>query len=63
MLITAIPLPWLIAVQFYRVLGVLFLVAYPWQLMPAEFALHAGIADMLIGLTAPLVAYAVIKNL
>lgn len=62
-LITAIPLHWLIAVQFYRVLGVLFLVAYLWQLMPAEFALHTGIGGMLIGLTAPLVAYAVMKNL
>ncbi|HVE96033.1 MAG TPA: hypothetical protein VNA67_03485 [Pseudonocardiaceae bacterium] len=63
MLITAVPLPWLIAVQFYRVLGVLFLVAYLWQLMPAEFALHAGIGDTLIGLTAPLVAYVVMRDL
>lgn len=63
MLITAIPLPPLIAVQLYRVLGMLFLVAYLWQLMPAEFALHAGIGDIVIGLTAPLVAYAVMKNL
>ncbi|MGH3982266.1 MAG: hypothetical protein ACRDST_06170 [Pseudonocardiaceae bacterium] len=63
MLITTIPLPWLIAVQLYRVLGVSFLVAYFWQIMPAEFALHAGIGDTLIGLTAPLVAYAVMKNL
>lgn len=63
MLITAIPLPWLIAVQLYRVLGVSFLVAYLWQLMPAEFELLAGIGDILIGLAAPLVAYAVMKNL
>jgi hypothetical protein len=62
MLITAIPLPWLLAVQLYRVLGVLFLAAYLWQIMPAEFALHAGIGDTVIGLTAPLVAYAVMKN-
>ena len=62
MLVTAIPLPWLIAVQLYRVLGVLFLAAYLRQIMPAEFALHAGIGDTVIGLTAPLVAYAVMKN-
>ncbi|MDQ4012032.1 MAG: hypothetical protein M3228_15375 [Actinomycetota bacterium] len=61
-LVTAIPLHWLIAVQLYRVLGVSFLVAYLWQIMPAEFAVHAGIGDTLVGLTAPLAAYAVMKK-
>lgn len=51
-----IPLHWLVGVQFYRVVGVLFLVSYLQGDLPAEFALPAGIGDVLVGLAAPFVA-------
>jgi hypothetical protein len=57
--IDRIPLQWLVGVQFYRVLGGLFLVAYARDEMPAEFALPAGIGDIAVGLTAVAVAYLV----
>ncbi|MDX6689695.1 MAG: hypothetical protein QOG15_1152 [Solirubrobacteraceae bacterium] len=51
-----IPLRWLVGVQFYRVVGALFLIAYLQDDIPAEFALPAGIGDVLVGLAAPFVA-------
>lgn len=59
----AMPPAWLIGVQTYRVEGVLFL----WPLLaagalPAAFALSAGIGDTITGLTAPFVAWAVLRN-
>lgn len=50
-----IPQHWLIAIQFARVMGVTFLILYAAGLMPAEFAIPAGVGDILIGITAPLV--------
>jgi hypothetical protein len=50
--IDRIPLRWLVGVQLYRVLGCLFLVAYARDEMPGEFALPAGIGDVLVGLAA-----------
>lgn len=57
--IDSIPLHWLVGVQFYRVLGVLFLIAYARDEIPAEFALPAGIGDVAVGLIAVAVAYLV----
>jgi hypothetical protein len=57
--IDRIPLQWLVGVQFYRVLGGLFLIAYARAEMPGEFALPAGIGDIAVGLTAVVVAYLV----
>lgn len=51
-----LPLHWLVGVQCYRVAGGLFLVAYAQGDVPAEFALPAGIGDVLVGLAAPFVA-------
>ena len=51
-----IPLQWLVGVQLYRVLGGLFLIAYAQDRMPGEFALPAGVGDILVGLTAVVVA-------
>lgn len=51
-----IPLHWLVGVQFYRVVGGVFLIAYLQGDIPAEFALPAGIGDVLVGLAAPFVA-------
>jgi outer membrane protein TolC len=55
--INAVPLPWLVGIQLYRVVGLLFLVLYGAGQVPGEFAIPAGVGDVLIGLTAPLVAY------
>jgi hypothetical protein len=54
-----IPLQWLVGVQFYRVFGALFLIAYARDEMPGEFALPAGIGDIAVGLAAVVVAYLV----
>jgi hypothetical protein len=54
--IARVPLHWLVGVQAYRVAGGLFLVAWLQGDMPAEFALPAGIGDVLIGIAAPFVA-------
>jgi hypothetical protein len=45
-----------IGVQIYRVFGFLFLVFYAQSRLPGVFALPAGVGDILIGVTAPLVA-------
>ncbi|MEY2443245.1 MAG: hypothetical protein QOJ46_2671 [bacterium] len=51
-----LPLHWLVGAQAYRVAGGLFLVAWAQGDVPAEFALPAGIGDVLVGLAAPFVA-------
>jgi hypothetical protein len=57
--IDRIPLHWLVGVQFYRVFGAVFLIAYARDEMPGEFALPAGIGDVLVGVAAVAVAYLV----
>jgi hypothetical protein len=56
-----IPLHWMIAVQLYRAVGVVFLVEWMLGVLPGAFALPAGIGDVAIGLAAPRVA-ALIKR-
>jgi hypothetical protein len=46
----------LVTLQTFRVIGVVFIVAWRGGTLPWEFALPAGIGDMAIGLTAPVVA-------
>jgi hypothetical protein len=60
--IRRVPLHVLVGVQFYRVAGVLFLIAYAQGDMPAEFALPAGIGDVLVGLAAVSVAVVLRKR-
>ena len=55
--IEATPPQWIIGVQVYRILGILFLILHAQQQLPAVFAVPAGVGDMIIGITAPLVAY------
>lgn len=45
-------------VQFYRVLGLIFLVLYAEERLPGAFALPAGCGDVLVGLLAPIVSIA-----
>lgn len=54
--IDAIPQDWLVGIQFYRVLGMIFLVLLGAGLLPAVFALPAGSGDVLVGLLAMVVA-------
>jgi hypothetical protein len=54
--IEAVPQSWIVGVQLYRVLGVIFLVLYASGKIPGAFALPAGIGDVLTGLLAPIVA-------
>ena len=54
-IIEAIPQSQLVAFQFYRVLGVTFLVLYAAGQLPGIFALPAGWGDLIVGLTALMV--------
>jgi hypothetical protein len=51
-----IPNSWLVGVQLYRVLGVIFLVLYGAGYLSALFAFPAGALDMVVGILAPFVA-------
>ena len=56
--IDAVPQHWLIGVQFYRALGIIFLILYGAGKMPGLFAWPAGIGDVLVGALALVVAIA-----
>ncbi len=58
----AIPQSWLIGVQVYRVLGMVILIQLARGLAPWQFALPAGIGDVLTGLFAlPIAAYLIAR--
>jgi hypothetical protein len=57
-----IPRTWLVGIQSQRVLGVVFLVLMARGILPAHFALAAGLGDILVGALAPFVAYALVRN-
>jgi hypothetical protein len=60
--IAEIPLQWMIGLQLYRALGVVFLVEWSLGAVPGAFALPAGLGDMAVGLTAPIVAALVARR-
>jgi hypothetical protein len=60
--LAAASLPALIGVQFYRSLGVLFVILLALGQLPAHFAVPAGWGDIAVGLTAPLVALALARG-
>lgn len=55
-IIDAVPQSWLVGFQFYRVVGVTFLILYAAGMLPGIFALPAGFGDTFVGLTAVVVA-------
>jgi hypothetical protein len=57
-IVDATPLSWLVGAQFYRVLGVIFLVLLGAGQLPWQFALPAGGGDVLVGLFAIPIAFA-----
>ena len=60
--IDAVPQPWIVGVQLYRALGVIFPILYLTDKLPGLFAWPAGIGDVVVGLSAPLVALAYARN-
>jgi hypothetical protein len=56
--IDTVPQEWLVGVQLYRALGVIFLILYATGKLPSLFAWPAGIGDIAIGLLAPIVGFA-----
>jgi hypothetical protein len=61
-IIRVIPQSWLVGFQFYRVLGVIFLILHAAGLLPGVFALPAGCGDIIVGLTAVLVGVGYAQN-
>jgi hypothetical protein len=60
--VEAVPQQWLVGLQFFRVEGVIFLILYAAGRLPRQFAWPAGIGDVLVGLLAPVVALAHLRN-
>lgn len=58
----SLPQNWLILLQLPRAGGVVFLLLYAQGRLPALFAIPSGVGDLVIGLSAPLVAFALSKN-
>lgn len=61
-LVSAIPLPWLVAAQIYRVGGGIFLVLWADGRLPWQFALPAGFGDVATGTFAVAVAVLLARN-
>jgi hypothetical protein len=55
-LIDAVPLQWVVGIQFFRVEGVTFLALLAAHLLPGLFALPAGVGDVVVGLLAATIA-------
>jgi hypothetical protein len=56
--IETVPQQWIVGIQLYRALGVVFLILYAMGRLPGAFALPAGAGDVFVGLLAPVVATA-----
>ena len=61
-IVDTISQPWLIGAQTTRIMGAAFLTLYARGLMPAQFAIPSGIGDVMVGITAPLVALILFFN-
>ena len=61
-IIDAVPQSWIVGVQLYRAVGVMFLVLYTAGKLPGLFAWPAGIGDILVGVSAPIVALAYARS-
>jgi hypothetical protein len=58
----SIPQERLIGIHFVRVGGFVFLTFLDMRLLPPQFALPAGYGDLIVGVTAPFVVYALHQN-
>ena len=61
-LAAAVPLAALVGVQLYRVVGAVFLFGMHDHQLPGVFAWPAGVGDVLVGLSAPVVAVLVARR-
>ena len=61
-IVANVPNTWLVGVQFYRVLGVIFVVLYAGRHLPGVFALPAGVGDSVVGVLAPFVAMSIARS-
>jgi hypothetical protein len=57
-IIALVPQKWIVSVQAYRMLGLIFLILYAGGRLPGAFAWPAGVGDVLVGLLAPVVGTA-----
>lgn len=57
-IVEAVPQRWLVGIQLYRALGLIFIVLYASGRLPGLFAWPAGLGDIAIGLSAPVVGHA-----
>ena len=55
-IVDKIPIPFIVGIQTYRIVGYGFFILYGMGLLPAAFAFPAGIGDMIVGIAAPFVA-------
>lgn len=60
--VDAIPLSTLVGVQFFRLIGLLFIILYSVGTLPGYFALPAGWGDVAVGTAALLVGYALLRD-
>lgn len=60
--IDIVPSDWLVGIQLYRVLGIIFLVLYAGGHLPGLFALPAGLGDTLVGILAPLAVVSLTRS-
>lgn len=61
-IIDAVPQSWIVGVQLYRALGLIFLILYAADKLPGLFAWPAGAGDIIVGLSAPIVALAYARD-
>jgi hypothetical protein len=61
-LVLGVELRWLTAVQSWRVIGIMFLALYAFGLLPGLFAWPAGLGDVTVGVAAPFVLLAMVRN-
>lgn len=61
-IVESVPNTWLVGVQFYRVLGVIFVALYAGRHLPGVFALPAGLGDTLVGILAPFAAASLARS-
>jgi len=60
--VLGLDLRWLTAIQGWRIIGGMFLVLMSFNLLPGTFAWPAGVGDMIVGIYAPFVVYALVRR-
>ena len=60
--INEVPQEWIVGVQFYRAMGLMFLILYAAGRLPGVFAWPAGVGDIIVGLLGPVVGVAYARN-